>query len=853
MTALLLLCTLPALAVGARLTAADHSSLVGPHGVDAGLDCALRNYTWTHAQLQLPSRAPLVSVFDALRLDADCNQTRPSRPPAPAAPFYATATGDRVLRTLPVVESAYFVDAARGDDANSGTQAAPFATISRALIATRASGGGGAIVLRDGAPFHLGATGALTLGVGDSGLSVSAFPGEAPTISGGVALPPLTWQRVGPSPDASIAATVWAAPLPPSVAVPFAALWGPSGRRAVRARWPNGNPEDVSGLMPNGYTKAARWLPPPTPNTPLVQLRPQLGTEPRSACPADACTADGPQGAGPPWAIFCCFFHGTGGTVENFTHGSFWGSHPGPPGGATFSSPGGMVAGSDLLPRMARWATPTDAVLHAFQGSYWGNWVWRVASANASSGSIVFGEGGWQEARGGNAGDYLYVENLREELDYPGEWFVDILTRTLFFCANGTVVPPAVGWVAGQLENIMTLAGMPDAPVEDIALAGLTFAFSAPTFLRPFTASGGGDWSFQDGGALRLAGTRNCSVMGSVFVNVGGNGVMVSGWNKGASITDSEFLWVGESAIVAGGDASHHDNSAPDALVGEGLLLARNLGHEMGIFVKQAGFLYHTMSANTTVRSNVFFNGPRAGINLNDGFGGGHNVSRNVAFNLVRETSDHGPLNTWDRCTYRWRTGAGGTDQLPSRLDRNMWVSNYFSTVPIDHDDGSNGYIDTNNALLYGGSKSLMGYNKHHVGNAMIYVDYSPVVHSPAAQRVGWSAPEGKPPMCSGMIVATPTVPGMAEVWQNNTCIASDSAHFFRWENCNSTDPLDGGIPFPLSGNRYYSPNASYAMHCGAAAWTLSEAQERGLDLGSSLHSLPTTDELLAMLEDMLR
>ena len=42
-------------------------------------------------------------------------------------------------------------------------------------------------------------------------------------------------------------------------------------------------------------------------------------------------------------------------------------------------------------------------------------------------------------------------------------------------------------------------------------------------------------------------------------------------------------------------------------------------------------------------------------------------------------------------------------------------------------------------------------------------------------------------------------------------------------------------------------------MHCGAAAWTLSEAQERGLDLGSSLHSLPTTDELLAMLEDMLR
>ena len=66
-----------------------------------------------------------------------------------------------MLRTLPVVESAYFVDAARGDDANSGTQAAPFATISRALIATRASGGGGAIVLRDGAVLEEGNYAAL--------------------------------------------------------------------------------------------------------------------------------------------------------------------------------------------------------------------------------------------------------------------------------------------------------------------------------------------------------------------------------------------------------------------------------------------------------------------------------------------------------------------------------------------------------------------------------------------------------------------------------------------------------------------------------------------------------------------
>ena len=677
----LLLCSAAAL----TLHGSDHRHLVGPFSIDPALDCATRNFTWAFALSLLPSRAPLLSVFDALRLAIDCNQTRPSLPaPAPAPPFYAAA-GNRVLRTLPLPMGAFFVDASAGSDGNSGSEAAPFATPARALAATRAAGGGGAIVLRGGAPFDLRAP--LVLTPQDSGLTLTAYPGEAPVLSGGMALPPLAWSRVGPSPNSSLRATIWATPLPPGLAAPFSSLWGPpSSRRATRARWPNGSPEDLTGLLPNGYTKASQWLPPPVPLTPQASVHPQLDprTEPRAACPADACTSGGPSGSGPPWAIFCCFFWGTNGSVENFTAGSFWGSQPGPPGGPTFHSPGGLIAGADLAPRLRGWSAPQQAIVHAFQGEYWGNWMWRVGGVNASTGAVLFGEGGWQEARGGGAGDYFYIENVREELDAPGEWWAD--GTTLFYCANGTLPPSAEGWVAGELENILTLAGTPSAPVRDITLAGLTFSFTEPTFLRHFTASGGGDWSYQDGGALRFVGTRNCSVSGSLFVNLGGNGVMLSGWNKGGSVTDSEFQWLGENAVVSGGDGSAHDNSAPDAPVGEGLLVARNIAHELGLFVKQAGFFYQTMSANTTVKGNVLFNGPRAGINLNDDYGGGHLISNNAAFNLVRESSDHGPFNSWARNTYRWRAGAGGTDQLISRIHANLWVANYFATIPIDHD-----------------------------------------------------------------------------------------------------------------------------------------------------------------------
>lgn len=147
-----------------------------------------------------------------------------------------------------------------------------------------------------------------------------------------------------------------------------------------------------------------------------------------------------------------------------------------------------------------------------------------------------------------------------------------------------------------------------------------------------------------------------------------------------------------------------------------------------------------------------------------------------------------------------------------------------------------------------------MGYDKHHVNQMMVFVDYSPALHAPAVQRgaVGWSAPQSKPPMCSGFITPTPSVPGKFEVWQNNSCIANDPAHFFRWYSCNQTNPFDGGAPNPLSDNRYFSANAGYVLNCGGASWNLTQAQARGLDLRSSLHTLPTLQELLGMMKALL-
>jgi len=49
------------------------------------------------------------------------------------------------------------------------------------------------------------------------------------------------------------------------------------------------------------------------------------------------------------------------------------------------------------------------------------------------------------------------------------------------------------------------------------------------------------------------------------------------------------------------------------------------------------------VSGGARVEGNVVFNGARSAVNINDCFGNGSVLSRNVFFSLNRETADHGP------------------------------------------------------------------------------------------------------------------------------------------------------------------------------------------------------------------
>lgn len=77
--------------------------------------------------------------------------------------------------------------------------------------------------------------------------------------------------------------------------------------------------------------------------------------------------------------------------------------------------------------------------------------------------------------------------------------------------------------------------------------------------------------------------------------------------------------------------------------------ITQNLVHELGAFEKQSSHVFQAKSCFTIIEGNAFFNGPRAGINFNDGYCGGHIVRNNAVWNTCRESGDHGNMQFWIR------------------------------------------------------------------------------------------------------------------------------------------------------------------------------------------------------------
>lgn len=620
----------------------------------------------------------------------------------------------------------------------------------------------------------------------------------------------------------------WGADSDPLAAAAAISSLRVGGQRMIRARYPNVRTVeqlDSMQVLATSWTPQSAWG---ISTAAAYTFNPQW--------PLRNDTADG---------FFQTFRIGVGGDCAfRFTPAAgYWcanGTQGGGPG--PYQAPVGMTVGNSSagLPHTP-YSNPDGAVIHTWRDGRWFSWAFVVngSSFNTSSGMSTFNfslaEGGNQGSRGGDAGQEFLIENVLEELDAPGEFFWDATTRSLTLWYNGSAAGgPAddATVVAAQLRVLINASGSQAEPVVGIGFLGIGFRDTAPNYLGPHGMPSGGDWAVGRSAALFFQGTEGLRIDGCFFTSLDGNAVFLSGYTRNASILRSEFYSIGETAISLWGDTDGEGSPIAglgyDASAGNqprGTLIQENVVHEVGIFTKQNSAIFAAQAYASNISQNIFYNGPRAGININDGLGGGNVVDRNVLFNFCRESSDHGPINTWHRQPLFLRDANGQLTaaRLNDSITGNFVIGNYHSSEPVDNDDGS-AYVETRGNVLisavtgFGSLKSDFGGNSNfHIGNLDLFFS-------------------------SGFDIITPQIAGHEDAFADNTLWLLADGDYGSGQTC------AGDGKTAVSGNTIWSPTGSIT-ECGLP---LAQWQAAGNDAGTVASHYPHDDTVLGIARQML-
>jgi hypothetical protein len=173
----------------------------------------------------------------------------------------------------------------------------------------------------------------------------------------------------------------------------------------------------------------------------------------------------------------------------------------------------------------------------------------------------------------------VWVENILEALDEPGEWVVNSETRKIYLWPSdpapdgsprGILAPTTTELI--RVEGNIDYDGPTDTPVRGIAFTGLTFSHADRwAWKSDENRVGWGmqhDWEMFDRptALLRFRGVEECQITDCLFINSGGSGLRMDLHAQRNRVIDSEFTHLGEAGILLAGygpgtkDANHHND-----------------------------------------------------------------------------------------------------------------------------------------------------------------------------------------------------------------------------------------------------------------------------------------------------
>ena len=604
------------------------------------------------------------------------------------------------------------------------------------------------VLLRNGVHYLQGKS--LRLSKIDNHMILRGYPGEEAWISGGLSLRDAVFQPATLQ-DHHHTEGVYVADLTDLLKgflLPKIPSLFTTSRRYFRARYPNSDPEVtfLHGDRTIRSEKVLEWTMPPPGRPPNFTFFDFAKNPPKGVPIKDDSTMDGYNQYGSGHGGACS-------EVWGDEADSYWCSNSSQGGWAEVDRecaisgqmqlPAGMkyIRSDEMLDPIRDATSLEGGFVFAWHSQSWAMHMFEITSHTPTNGTMSFAKGGGKQGgrnwcrcdqctyAGGWCGQHetpprnddkrliggeWMIENVKDFLDQPGEYFLDKTNSRLYIKPNST--EDLHDLTLGIMTELIDLRN-----AENIKILDLSFRDQAATFMdEGWSAPSGGDWSLRRGGAIFIENASNVTVRGCHFFRLDSNAIFLSRKTRYVHIQHNQFEWLGENAIATWGDTDGYDATAGEFPMHT--LIEYNVMRELGIYEKQSSAVGHSKAALTTIRKNIMFNMPRAAINFNDAVGGGELVEGNLIFNTCRESGDHGPINSWDRQAFLNTLRDGKTasfDSLPRTIRSNFIIANYNAAQGVDNDDGSSWFHIHHNLFYqadgfkmdYGGHDSIYEYN----------------------------------------------------------------------------------------------------------------------------------------------
>ncbi|MFI1791012.1 discoidin domain-containing protein [Streptomyces olivaceoviridis] len=365
--------------------------------------------------------------------------------------------------------------------------------------------------------------------------------------------------------------------------------------------------------------------------------------------------------------------------------------------------------------------------------SAWGWKLMRCPVASISGNAMTVQQPCWHNAnlqQGQEIQNPTWLENARELLDSPGEWYLDKGVGEVYYMPEKGEDMSAADVTVPAVQDLVDLNGTRGAPVSDVAFKGITFAYS--TWLEPSSPDGhiegqagfrmvGDDnpdfdstrlhWK-KTPGAVNVSHGQHITFEGDTFTHLGAVGLNLNTGTQHTTITGNVFRQIAATGIQVGGvewrDAHPDDprDITKDTVVDNNVVTqaADQYNGSLGIL---AGY-----TDSTTITHNKVYDLPYSGISVGWGWGltdqGGNSAYPNNAGVPVSDspTISRDTVVTHNEISDIMKSQAdGGAVYTLSSNPGGTVSGNYIHGVPeyaygaVYHDEGSRHWKNTGNAF----------------------------------------------------------------------------------------------------------------------------------------------------------